>query len=383
MKPHILVVDDDEDIQQFLRHGMSSRYRLDSAGTIAEARAAVEKFKFDLILLDFHLPDGSATDFLRGGDFAASRTACPVILFTARVKISAEMSEAFDRVLDYVAKPFSIDELFARIDRIIHAKASRRWANALERQVGRIDRLGKQMIRGRREMPSGAIEFDAPAGWSAAGLLEEAWCLGGDILEEIRFKDGSTGYVVSDVSGKGLAVAAVSGMLRASFFAIGADSRDPSELLERINARWRKWAPRKYLASALVVALSKNGDRFCWSSAGHPWPHARISGKWATLEDSSPMLGLMKNTKFDQQELEMGAGDCFCCFSDGAFEIKNASGDHLDEGGLHRILETVIERQVFRVAVSRIRATIRGIHEGIPAADDLALLLVGREEAAA
>lgn len=375
MKPNILLVDDDQNIQRLLLYRMNARYRVDSVGTIAGARAAVGKSKYDLILLDFHLPDGSATDFLRDG------SPCPVILLTARGIVSPEMSEAFDHVLDYIAKPFTIDELFVRIDRIVHAKASRRWINDLERRVGRIDRLGREMIRGdRREMPSGAINFEAPAGWGAAGLLEEAWCLGGDILEQIRFKDGSTGYVISDVSGKGLAVAAVSGMLRASFFAVGADCEGPAELLDRVNARWRKWAPRKYLATALVISVSNTGNRFSWSSAGHPWPHARVSGKWATLEDSSPMLGLMKDAKFSQQEITMEDGDCFCCFSDGAFEIKGATGDYLDEGGLHNILESVIERQVFRVAVSKIRSTIRGIHEGVPASDDLALLLVGREK---
>jgi two-component system, OmpR family, response regulator len=114
----ILVVDDDE----FLADAVSTALRYagfdtEVAGTRAAALDAVGRYRPDLIVLDILLPDGSGLDLCRALRRSAWRS--PVVFLTAR-------DETEDRIAglnmggdDYLAKPFSLDELIARIRAVL------------------------------------------------------------------------------------------------------------------------------------------------------------------------------------------------------------------------------------------------------------------------
>lgn len=390
MRPRVLVVDDDPQIQYFLQASMTARYEFHQAATLGEGIAALDSFAPDLVLLDFFLPDGCGTDFLSVNNHS------PVILLTARQNLAHEAGAAFSRVADYISKPFNVEELVLRIDRVVQSRLTRRKIAELAGKIGSgraIDRLGKELMvaglprAGRRYSSeySAIIDFDAPEGWNASGLLEEAWCVGGDILEDIRFSDGNLGYIVADVCGKGLAVGAMSNMLRGLFVGMASVSDGPATLLAAVNQRWRKMTRRSgwrstpgALASALAVSVSQSGETVSWASAGHPFPRARIGGSWRTLESDSPLIGLLAKPDFAVQTLSFRTGDCFCAFSDGAFEVSSSEGGWLEESGLHTIFEMVFDEEPVDVALSKVRAIIRGLHEGVPACDDLALLVLAK-----
>lgn len=379
----ILLIDDDEDIRRILiRHARSAHYQICVAETLEAAWRMTTHSAPDLILLDWNMPDGTGADFLIRLD--REHRSIPVILLTARINISSEVDAAFSFISDYVAKPFTVEELLLRVERILHAESSRHRLRDLEARLGgstALDRLGKDLLREQKESAANfhGIEFDSPDGWAAAGLIEEAFCVGGDILEEFEFSGGAKGYVVADVCGKGLAVAAISSLLRGAIVGHAAKSGGPAELLTCLNMFWRASAPRRYLATVLVVSITRDHP-LRWASAGHPSPYVRQRGAWSLCDVESPMLGLFASPSFKEKELYLGADDRFCAFSDGAFEISTLAGDRLDEEGFHRVLEAHLDGASLRVAVSRIHATIRGVHEGRPADDDLALLIIGKQK---
>ena len=94
----------------------SSSYRVTCVGTGAEARSILGHLQPDLILLDLMLPD---TDGLVLTSMLKKLTDCPIIILSAR-------HEQVDRVLslklgaaDFIAKPFDLDELEARIETVL------------------------------------------------------------------------------------------------------------------------------------------------------------------------------------------------------------------------------------------------------------------------
>jgi DNA-binding response OmpR family regulator len=118
----ILLVEDDRDTARSLSKALeSSGYRVTAVDTGAEARSIIEHVRPDLILLDLMLPD---TDGLVLTPALKTLTNAPIIICSAR-------QEQVDRVLglklgadDFVAKPFDLDELEARIEAVLR-RASR------------------------------------------------------------------------------------------------------------------------------------------------------------------------------------------------------------------------------------------------------------------
>ena len=111
--PHILVVDDDEEIRKLLgRYLQQQGYRVTTAASARELKERLDTARPDLVVLDVMLPDGSGVDLCR--DIRASSNV-PIILLTA-------LKEDVDRIIgleigadDYVGKPFNPRELVARI----------------------------------------------------------------------------------------------------------------------------------------------------------------------------------------------------------------------------------------------------------------------------
>jgi len=113
-RPLILVVEDEPELLEVVaRHLDQHGFEVLRAGTIAEARAAVWERQPDLLLLDVLLPDGSGYDLCT--ELRRSMSA-PIIYLTALAQDRAVVRGLSAGGDDYIAKPFSLDVLTARIN---------------------------------------------------------------------------------------------------------------------------------------------------------------------------------------------------------------------------------------------------------------------------
>ena len=111
----ILIVDDDDDLRESLREQLSlyDEFELATAPTASKGLEQAKTGHFDLLILDVNLPDMDGRELckqLRKGGFKA-----PIIMLTGNVS-DADMILGLDAgANDYVAKPFKIAVLLARI----------------------------------------------------------------------------------------------------------------------------------------------------------------------------------------------------------------------------------------------------------------------------
>ncbi|QPN55801.1 response regulator transcription factor [Synechococcus sp. CBW1107] len=115
--PHqhrVLVVDDDPELHHFLAGELTVEgYSVEAVGTGQQALIRLRDAGWDLVLLDWSLPDFSGVEVCRR--LRASELTTPVLMLTARDAV-AERVEALDAGADdYLTKPFSIEELLARV----------------------------------------------------------------------------------------------------------------------------------------------------------------------------------------------------------------------------------------------------------------------------
>jgi len=120
---HILIIDDNKELLYGLEKLLKeSNFTCDQADSLEKATKALEKTNYDLIILDWILPDGSGIDFL--AKYRKEYLSTPVLLLSSKQEIE-EKVEALDAGADdYLSKPFSNIELLARIRALLRRESS-------------------------------------------------------------------------------------------------------------------------------------------------------------------------------------------------------------------------------------------------------------------
>ena len=110
----ILVVEDEPDIADFVERSLKAAgYAVTCVADGESAALAATGGEYDLVLLDIMLPGRSGLEVL--DDLRAQDTETPVIVLTARAEVDDKVAGLDRGANDYIVKPFSIDELLARV----------------------------------------------------------------------------------------------------------------------------------------------------------------------------------------------------------------------------------------------------------------------------
>lgn len=113
MDAHILVVEDEEKLARFVElELLHEGYQVTKASNGRDALRIASETAFDLILLDIILPELNGLEVLRRLE---REHPTPVILLTARDSVMDKVAGLDAGAVDYVTKPFAIEELLARI----------------------------------------------------------------------------------------------------------------------------------------------------------------------------------------------------------------------------------------------------------------------------
>lgn len=111
---HILLVEDDEALSRGIAMALESpACAVVRAGVLSQARSHLRGGRFDLLILDINLPDGSGLDLLR--TLRANADSTPAILLTANDLELDEVTGLEAGADDYITKPFSLAVLRARV----------------------------------------------------------------------------------------------------------------------------------------------------------------------------------------------------------------------------------------------------------------------------
>jgi DNA-binding response OmpR family regulator len=185
MKPRILIVEDERPMRTALADCLSAEgYRVLTAVDGDAGLAGAIKEKPDLILLDVMMPklDG----FALCAELRRLGRTVPVLMLTAKGQIEDRVRGLDVGADDYLVKPFSSEELLARVRALLRrTQTSSRAATAVQLGDVRVDFLRQTAQRGRKPLHLTAKEF------AALRLLAEA---AGEPVSRERFLDVVWGY---------------------------------------------------------------------------------------------------------------------------------------------------------------------------------------------
>jgi len=156
----ILVVEDEAAIAELvainLRH---AGYEVSRAVDADEAQAAIDGVLPDLVILDWMLPGESGLALARRWRTQPRTKSLPIIMLTAKAAEGDKISGLDAGADDYLTKPFSPQELLARIRAVLRRKAPEALDIAVETGVLRLDPATRRVTGRGRDLRLGATEF--------------------------------------------------------------------------------------------------------------------------------------------------------------------------------------------------------------------------------
>ena len=231
-----------------------------------------------------------------------------------------------------------------------------------------------------REIQKGLLP-DAPPrvpGLDIAFAYEPARQLGGDIYDFLPYGEGRIAIVVGDVAGKATP-AALYGSLAVGIVRghVVQHPCEPAEMLEQVNEHLRQ--PRidnRYIA--LVFAVYDSPSRtLTVANAGFPYPWLVRGDKAKRIPVAGVPLGLLPESRYEQEKIVLQPGDVVIFCSDGIHEAMDREQQQLGLGRLEEIIAGLVQGSSPRaIADGLMRATDRYAARNSKLADDRTVVVL-------
>jgi phosphoserine phosphatase RsbU/P len=251
--------------------------------------------------------------------------------------------------------------------------AAARAAAAVQSISAQTDRVAAEALQ-RSLVPSALPAV--PGAEMAARYVPGSGAVGGDWYDVFTLPSGELCVVIGDVAGSGLAAAVIMGRMRSALRAYALETRDPAEVLARLDRKMLHFEPNA-MATVLYAVIDPTLDRMHVASAGHFPPVLAAPGQAAELADvpAGMLIGILPEAQRPVSTVKIPPGALLCFFTDGLVERP---GEVIDEGMVRLCRALVAEPP--DVACSAVMGALVGSK---PARDDIALLMIRRQPQAA
>ncbi|HEX8984568.1 MAG TPA: SpoIIE family protein phosphatase [Bryobacteraceae bacterium] len=329
----VLVCDDQADVREALRLLLKGQgWQAVTAESPKELLSLARAEAFDLILADLNYTRDT-TSGAEGLDLLASLEALgntvPVMVMTAWGNLDVAVEAMRRGACDFIQKPWDNDKVTAAIRK--QAESERRRKSELEIAANVQQKLFPRNTRRLRTI-------DYSGGCAAAREV------GGDYYDFLDIDDRHTGFVLADVSGKGVPAALLMANLQACF---RSQSREallrPAAMLEAVNRHFFESTAAERFATVFFGVYDEGARSLRYVNCGHVSPMLlHGSGRMESLEPTATMVGAFAQWNATEAEAYLAPDDVLLVYSDG---VTEAGTDRGDEFGEDRLARTLREHQ--------------------------------------
>jgi sigma-B regulation protein RsbU (phosphoserine phosphatase) len=276
-------------------------------------------------------------------------------------------------VLDFTAADARLLSLFAN-QAAAAIETARLHRAAIEKE--RIERELELAAAIQREILPRALPEVTGVELAAGNLPTRQ--VGGDYYDLFPLSRGRLGFLVADVSGKGVPAALLVSTVHAAVHLQIDEARTVVELIARIDRHLRRYAATRKFLTLFFGLLEPDTGTLRYVSAGHnPALLLRASGRLERLDSTGVPVGMLPNPTWREEIRTMEPGDLLAVYTDGLTEAVDESDR---EFGLERLERAVAERGSLsaRKLCDEVLGQVADFARGMPQYDDQTLLLVRR-----
>src|SRR4051794_7524319 len=198
--------------------------------------------------------------------------------------------------------------------------------------------------------------------------------IGGDFYDYVDLSNGSLGFALGDVAGKGPPAALLSAMMQGIFAAQAASSDPPSQTVSRVNlALYRRGIESRFV-TLMYGALYPDG-RLQYCNAGHNPPLVVGPSDFRRLERGGPIVGLFEGATYEEETITLNVGDWLIIYSDGVSEALSADGEEYGEERILACVRRDLEMEP-QALLEALFADVRDFTRGAAQGDDITAMVL-------
>jgi sigma-B regulation protein RsbU (phosphoserine phosphatase) len=375
----ILVVDDEPDLevlvrQKFRRQVLEGRFDLEFARNGAEALEVLARdASINIVLSDINMP------VMDGLTLLGKLTELDRILKAVIVSAYGDMQNiriAMNRgAFDFVTKPIDFQDLEITINRtldeILALKRSlqdRAQLNALQQELNIAARIQQSILP--RVFPAfpDRTEFDVFA------TMTPAKEVGGDFYDFFLIDGERLGFVIGDVSGKGMPAALFMAVSRTLLRATAMQVSSAGDCLQYVNNVLASESADGMFVTLFYGILNTRTGEVEFAVGGHNPPYVLSEGGVRPLSfEGGMVVGICQGVSYKSDRIQLQPGEGLFLFTDGLTEATNEAEDMFSEERLEAILQSCAA-QPLRTLVGSVTEEVRKFVAGAPQADDLTIM---------
>ncbi|MBC8005394.1 MAG: fused response regulator/phosphatase [Verrucomicrobia bacterium] len=376
----ILVVDDEADMepmirQKFRRQLREKTFDFEFAFNGVEALEKINEYpEIGIVLSDINMPGMDGLTLL-----SKLKELKKPELKTVIVSAYGDMDNirtAMNRgAFDFITKPVNFDDLEITINKTVREILSvRHWMREHDQLVSiqqdlHISREIQQAI-----LPKNFLPFPGEPGFDIYASMVAANEIGGDFYDFFMIDQHRLGFVIGDVSGKGISAAIFMALSRTLIRATGLKGDSVSECMEYANNLLCKESVSSMFVTVFYGILHTLTGDVDYVNAGHNPPYILSSSGIRPVEMTNGLaLGVMEDFIFESKTIQLKKGDQLLLYTDGVIEAVNAEetpyGERKFEDFLNQNLNLPIEP-----IIKKTFTEVNDFVGGAPQSDDITLL---------
>ena len=386
MPVKILSVDDETDLellltQYFRREIRKGEYEFHFAHNGLEALAMLLKHKdFDIILSDINMPEMDGLTLLTKIN-EMRNPALKCIMVSAYGDMGNIRQAMNNGAFDFATKPIDLDDLSLTIEKAIehitYIKAMQKEHQQLETIKGDLAVASEiqQAILPRcfPPFPENAGQLEIAASMRAASDV------GGDFYDFFRIDDHRIGFVIADVSGKGVPAAIFMAVSRTLIRATGIKGVNPSECITYCNRLLAEESVNSMFVTIFYGIYDLTTGEVSYINAGHNPPFVVLAkGNVEQLPYSKNIiLGFTADYQFVEEHFQLGHGDTLLLYTDGVTEATNVRKEEFGDQRLKELLKST-SKVGCQEMIDKVKAGVKTFAGEAEQSDDITLLALRR-----
>jgi sigma-B regulation protein RsbU (phosphoserine phosphatase) len=387
MKPHkILVVDDEPDLQMLILQKFRKEIKQDiyEFSFAEDGQEALDKLQeipsISLVLSDINMPKMDGLTFLT----EAQKLENPIFK-TVIVSAYGDMDNirtAMNRgAFDFVTKPIDFNDLTTTIDKSLkevqlvqEGLEHKKTLEAVQSDLETASRIQQKMLP--QEFPP----FPDRDEFSIYAEMHTAKEVGGDLYDFFMLDEHRLGFVIGDVSGKGVPASLYMAVSKTMLKAIASQIEDPATCLATVNTMLIPESDLTTFVTVFYGVLDTRTGLIKYSNGGHNLPYiVRKDGQVEVVENTSGLLlGKIDDIEFESKEIQLQPGEKLLLYTDGVTEAMNEDEEMYEDPRLEEFLTNRSRDDSNKVVRSLIVDVLKFMNKA-DQSDDITVLSVGYE----
>ena len=383
----LLSVDDELDLellltQYFRRKIRKGEYEFFFAHNGLEAmQMLLQHPDIDIVLSDINMPEMDGLTLLKKIK-DRNNPALKVIMVSAYGEMSNIRQAMNNGAFDFATKPIDLDDLQRTIEK---AKEEIEFVKQTQKEHGQlVDLKADLSLAAEVQLAILPCEFppfpEIVSEVDIHATMKPAKDVGGDFYDFFRIDDDHLGFVMADVSGKGVPAALFMTMSYTLLRFTGTKSLNPVSTVSDSNDMLSKESFDSMFVTLFYGVYSIHTGEIRYVNAGHNPPYLlKADGSVNVLPKSNNIcMGVTEGFPYQESTLTLDKGDMLVTFTDGVTEACDPANNLYGEERLEALLATQ-EGNTAEQVTSAINNAVNAHANGAEQSDDITILVIKRK----